>query len=170
MDQSLYRGMIDSLLYLTAGRLDITFAIGVCARYQSKPKMSQITQVKRIMKYINGTSDYGILYSHNANSLLTGYRDADREDNADDRKSTFGGCFLLGNNLISWFSKKQNSVFLSTTEAEYVAAGKSKVELLIKALSKEEGILKGDGIDEEEENEDRSDASDDEDATSSDED
>ncbi|XP_050916807.1 uncharacterized mitochondrial protein AtMg00810-like [Lathyrus oleraceus] len=77
LDQRLYRSMIGSLLYLTANRLDMTFVVGVCVRYQSEPKMSHIIQVKRILKYINGTSDYGILYSHNANFLLIGYYDAD---------------------------------------------------------------------------------------------
>jgi len=72
VDQSMYRSMIESLLYLTASRPDITFVVGVCVRYQAEPKMSHLTQVKRILKYFNGTSDYGILYSHNANSKLIG--------------------------------------------------------------------------------------------------
>lgn len=88
MDQGLYRSMVGSLLYLTANRPDITFVVGVCARYQSEPKMSHITQFKRILKYINGTSEYGMLYSHNANSLLTGYCDVDWAGSVDDRKST----------------------------------------------------------------------------------
>jgi hypothetical protein len=63
VDQSLYRSMIGSLLYLTASRPDITYDVGVCARYQADPKVSHLTQVKRILKYVNGTSDYGIMYS-----------------------------------------------------------------------------------------------------------
>ncbi|XP_050876093.1 uncharacterized mitochondrial protein AtMg00810-like [Lathyrus oleraceus] len=122
MDQSLYRSMIGSLFYPTASRPGITFAVGFCARYQYEPKISHITQVKRILKYINGTIEYGMMYSHNANSLLTGYYDADWVGTTGDRKSTSGGCFFLGNNLISWFSKKQNSVSLSTVEDEYIDA------------------------------------------------
>ncbi|KAK2457617.1 hypothetical protein QL285_004869 [Trifolium repens] len=129
-DQSLYISIIGCLLYLTASRPDISFAVGVCARYQAEPKMSHLTQVKRILKYVNGTSDYGIMYSHGEDSRLTGYCDADWADSADDRKSTSGGCFFLGNNLISWFSKKQNCVALSTAEAEYIAAGSSCSQLL----------------------------------------
>ncbi|XP_050917843.1 uncharacterized mitochondrial protein AtMg00810-like [Lathyrus oleraceus] len=72
VDQSIYKSKIGSLWYLTTSRPDIRFVVEVCVRYQSKPKMSHITQVKRILKYINETSDYGMLYSHNANSLLTG--------------------------------------------------------------------------------------------------
>jgi len=86
VNQSLYRSMIGSLLYLTASRLDITIVVGVCARYQAEPKMSHLVQVKRILKYINGTTDYGILYSHSDNSRLMGYCDADWEGSANDRK------------------------------------------------------------------------------------
>ncbi|XP_050916657.1 uncharacterized mitochondrial protein AtMg00810-like [Lathyrus oleraceus] len=123
VDQSLYRSMIGSILYLTTSRSDITFAVGVCARYQAEPKISHITQVKRIFKYINRTSEYGMMYSYNTNSMLVGYCNADWEGSADDRKITYGGCFFLGNNPISWFNNKQNCVSLSTTEAEYIAAG-----------------------------------------------
>ncbi|XP_050897709.1 uncharacterized mitochondrial protein AtMg00810-like [Lathyrus oleraceus] len=119
MDQSLYKSMIGSLMYLTTRRPDIEFVVGVCVRYQSEPKMSHITQVKRILKYINGTSDYGMLSSHNANPLLIGYCDADWAGNVNDKKSISGGCFFLGNNLISWFNNKQNNVSLSTVKAEY---------------------------------------------------
>jgi hypothetical protein len=69
--------------------------------------MSDLTQVKRILKYINDTSDYGILYSHSTNSKLIGYCDVDWAGSAYDRKSTSGGCFFLGNNLVAWFGKKQ---------------------------------------------------------------
>ncbi|KAK2382486.1 putative mitochondrial protein [Trifolium repens] len=130
VDQSLYRSIIGSLLYLTASRPDISFAVGVCARYQAEPRMSHLAQVKRILKYVNGTSDYGIMYSHGEDSRLTGYCDADWAGSADDRKSTSGGCFFLGNNLISCFSKKQNCVALSTAEAEYIAAGSNCSQLL----------------------------------------
>ncbi|KAK2429638.1 putative mitochondrial protein [Trifolium repens] len=141
VDQSLYRSMIGSLLYLTASRPDITYAVGVCARYQADPKVSHLTQVKRILKYVNGTSDYGIMYSHCENSTLYGYCDADWAGSADDRKSTSGGCFFLGTNLISWFSKKQNCVALSTAEAEYVAAGSSCSQLVwMKQMLKEYDI------------------------------
>lgn len=108
VDQSLYRSMIDNLLYLTISRPDVNFVVGVCPRYQPEPKVSHISQVKRILKYVKGTSEYGILYSHDSNYMLVGYCDADWTDSVDDRKSTYGGCFFLQNNLISWFSKKKN--------------------------------------------------------------
>ncbi|XP_057418565.1 uncharacterized mitochondrial protein AtMg00810-like [Lotus japonicus] len=77
VDQSIYRSMIGSLLYLTASSPYITFVVGVCARYQAEPKASHLVQVKRIIKYVNGTSDYGILYSHDQNSSFVGYCDVD---------------------------------------------------------------------------------------------
>ena len=133
--------MIGSLLYLTASRPDITYAVGVCARYQANPKISHLNQVKRILKYVNGTSDYGIMYCHCSDSMLVGYCDADWAGSADDRKSTSGGCFYLGTNLISWFSKKQNCVSLSTAEAEYIAAGSSCSQLVwMKQILKEYNV------------------------------
>jgi len=139
--------MIGSLLYLTASRPNITFVVGVCAWYQAEQKMSHLTQVKRILKYINSTSDYGILYSNSGNSMLIGYCDADWDGSADDRKSTYGECFFVGNNIISWFSKKQNCVSQSTTEAEYIATGSSFSQLvwmkqIRKEYSVEQNVLK----------------------------
>ncbi|XP_050896247.1 uncharacterized mitochondrial protein AtMg00810-like [Lathyrus oleraceus] len=125
VDQSLYRSMIGSLLYLTTSRPNITFVVGVCDIYQAEPKVSHINQVKRILKHVNGTCDYGMLCSHDSNSMLVGYCDVDWVGSADDRKSTIEGCLFLGNNLISWFIKKHNCVSLSTAEAEYIAAGNS---------------------------------------------
>ncbi|XP_058741478.1 uncharacterized mitochondrial protein AtMg00810-like [Vicia villosa] len=104
VDQSLSMSMI--LLYLTASRPYITFVVGVYARHQAEPKISLLNQVKIILKYVNGTCDYGILYSHDPNSKLLGHCDADWAGSADDRRSNSGACFFLGNNLISWFNKK----------------------------------------------------------------
>ncbi|XP_065629150.1 uncharacterized mitochondrial protein AtMg00810-like [Quercus suber] len=122
VDPSLYRSMIGSLLYLTASRLDISYSVGVCARYQANPKESHMTALKRIIKYVKTTAEFGVWYSKDTNSVLAGYSDADWAGNADDRKSTSGGCFYVGNNLVSWMRKKQNSISLSTAEAEYIAA------------------------------------------------
>ena len=120
---TLYRSIIGSLLYLTTSRPNIAFSVGVCARYQVAPKESHLTAVERIIRYVNGTPDYGLWYSKDSNASLAGYSDADWAGSVDDRKSTLGGCFYLGNNLVSWMSKKQNSVSLSTAEVEYIAAG-----------------------------------------------
>nr|XP_023922506.1 uncharacterized protein LOC112033957 [Quercus suber] len=106
VDPTLYRSTIGSLLYLVASRPNIAFSVGVCARFQAVPKECYLTTVKRIIRYINGTFDYGIWYSKGSNECLVGYLDADWVGCIDDRKSTSGGCFYLGNNLVSWMSKK----------------------------------------------------------------
>ena len=115
VDVTLYRSMIGSLLCFTASRLDIAFNVGVCARFQSNPKESHFNAVKRIFKYVSGTCDFGLFYSKESNVSLVGYFVANWASNANDRKNTIGGCFYEGTNLVVWMSKKQNSVFLSTT-------------------------------------------------------
>jgi hypothetical protein len=129
-DQTHYRSMIGSLLYLTASRPDISFSVGVCARYQANPKESHVKAVKRIIRYISGTTDFGICYTFDTNVEIAGYTDSDWAGDANDRKSTSGGAFFVGNNLVSWHSKKQNCVSLSTAQAEYVAAGSCCTQLL----------------------------------------
>ncbi|XP_050259668.1 uncharacterized mitochondrial protein AtMg00810-like [Quercus robur] len=124
VDPTLYRSMIGSLLYLTTSRLDIAFSVGVCARFQAAPKESQLTTIKRIIRYINDISDYGIWYLKDSNECLAEYSDVDWARCIDDRKSTSGGCFYLGNNLLSWMSKKQNLVSLSTMSPTKHSASK----------------------------------------------
>lgn len=77
VDQTLYRKMIGSLLYLIASRLDISFSVGVCARFQANPKESHLTTVKRIIRYVSGIVNYGVWYSRDTNLDLAGYSDVD---------------------------------------------------------------------------------------------
>ncbi|CAM8997177.1 unnamed protein product [Rhodiola kirilowii] len=102
VDQTLYRSMIGSLLYLTANRPDV----GVCARYKENPKESHLMNVKRIIKYVCGRVDCGLWYPKDTSSHLVGYCNADWAGNVENRKSTSGKYFFLGNNLVSRFSKK----------------------------------------------------------------
>ena len=81
---TLYRSIIGSLLYLTTSRSDIAFSVGVCARYQAALKESRLTMVKRIIRYINGTPDYGFWYSKDSNACLASYSDADWAGSVDD--------------------------------------------------------------------------------------
>ncbi|KAK6160783.1 hypothetical protein DH2020_004164 [Rehmannia glutinosa] len=113
MDESKYRGMIGSLLYLTATRPDITFAVGVCARFQSAPKESHMTATKRILRYLKGCQEVGLWYPKEGGFKLIGYSDSDCAGCRVDRKSTSGTCQMLGNRFVSWFSKKQNSIATS---------------------------------------------------------
>ncbi|KAI3735961.1 hypothetical protein L6452_15489 [Arctium lappa] len=122
VDQKVYRSMIGSLLYLTASRPDIMFAICFCARYQSNPKESHFNAVKRILRYLKGTPNLGLWYPKDSRFDLTAFTDADHAGCKLDRKSTSGSCQFIGDKLVSWTSKKQNCVSTSTVEAEYVAA------------------------------------------------
>ncbi|MGD7448503.1 Ty1/Copia family ribonuclease HI, partial [Ralstonia pseudosolanacearum] len=108
--------------YLIECRPDILFSTCLCARFQSAPKESHLNAVKRIFRYLIGTPALGLFYPRSRQLDLLSYSDADFAGSRTDRKSTSGTCHFLGSSLVSWFSKKQNSVALSTTEAEYMAA------------------------------------------------
>ena len=125
-----YRGMIGSLLYLTASRPDIMFATCLCARFQADPKESHLIAVKRIFRYLKGTPNLGIWYPKDTGFDLIGYTDSDFAGCKIDRKSTSGSCQFLGRRLVSWYSKKQHSVSTSTAEAEYIAAGSCCAQIL----------------------------------------
>ena len=100
VDPSLYRSMIGSLLYLITSRPDISYSVGVCARYQANPKESHMTILKRTIKYVKTTAEFYVWYIKDTSDVLAGYSDADWAGNADDRKSTSGSCFYMGNNLV----------------------------------------------------------------------
>ncbi|KAG9439560.1 hypothetical protein H6P81_019725 [Aristolochia fimbriata] len=143
-EPTLYRSMIGSLLYLTASRPDLCYSVGLCARFQSAPKESHVKTVKRIIRYVKNTVNLGVWYAVNTSNVLAGYSDADWAGDTDDRKNTSGGCFYLGTNLVSWYNKKQNSISLSTTEAEYIAAGSCCAQLLwMKQMLADYGIPNG---------------------------
>ena len=122
VDQKEYRSMIGSLLYLTATRPDIQFGVGLCARYQASPRTSHRKVVKHIFRYLKFTPEFGLWYSADSSLVLVGFSDADFGGCRLDRKSTSGTCQFLGTSLVYWSSRKQASVALSSTEAEYVAA------------------------------------------------
>jgi hypothetical protein len=131
VDQTLYRSMIGSLLYLTASRPDIMFRVCMCVRFQANSKKAHVRAVKRILKYLKHNPSVGLWYPKGDTSDLIGYFDSDYPGCKIDRKSTSGGCHLLGRSLVSWTSKKQNSVALSTAEAEYIAAGACCTQILL---------------------------------------
>nr|GEV10613.1 uncharacterized mitochondrial protein AtMg00810-like [Tanacetum cinerariifolium] len=114
-----YRGMIGTLLYLTASRPDLQFAICMCARYQARPTEKHIHAVKRIFRYLRRTVNQGLWYSKDFSIALTKFADADHAGCQDTRRSTSGSIYFLGDRLISWSSKRQKSVAISSTKAEY---------------------------------------------------
>ncbi|GJY00783.1 putative ribonuclease H-like domain-containing protein [Tanacetum coccineum] len=121
VDVHLYRSMIGSLMYLTASRPDIMFAVCACARFQVTPKTSHLNVVKRIFRYLKGQPKLGLWYPRDSPFDLEAFSDSDYAGASLDRKSTTGGCQFLGKRLISWQCKKQTIVANSTTEVEYVA-------------------------------------------------
>jgi hypothetical protein len=122
--------MIGSLLYLWASRPDIMLLVCMCARFQANPKKVHLRAVKRIMRYLVYTPKFGLWYSEGSIFDLIGYSDDDYVGCKIDRKSTSGTCQFLGRSLVSWASKKQNSVALSSDEAKYIVVGHCCAQLL----------------------------------------
>ncbi|XP_015168508.1 uncharacterized mitochondrial protein AtMg00810-like [Solanum tuberosum] len=120
VNQTMYRGIIRSLLYLTASKPNIIFSVRMHARFQAAPKESHLKAAKRILRYLKETQDLVLSYPTCDSLDLIGLANADYAGFLVDRKSTSGMSRFLGSSLISWGIKKQNSVALSTAEAEYV--------------------------------------------------
>jgi hypothetical protein len=118
----MYRSMIGSLLYVTASRTDVIFSVYMCARFQTSLRESHLKATKRILRYLKHTQNIGLWYPKGAKFELIGYSDSDYAGCKVERRSTSDTCQLLGRSLASWSSKKQNSVALSTAEAEYIVA------------------------------------------------
>ncbi|XP_066323441.1 secreted RxLR effector protein 161-like [Miscanthus floridulus] len=130
IDQKVYHSMIGTLLYLCASRPDIILSVCMCARFQANPKECHLMAIKRILRYLVHTPNFGLWYPKGSNFNLLGYLDFDYAGCKVERKSTSWTCQFLGRSLVSWSSKKQNSVALSITKAEYVAAGACCAQLL----------------------------------------
>ena len=134
-----YQELLGGLLYVaTCTRPDISFAVGKLARHASAPTQAHASAAKGVLKYLKGTSQLGLRYA--AAGALTGYCDADFAGNVDTRRSTTGYAFLLNGAAISWMSKVQPTVAVSTTEAEYIAAAMAAREALwLRTLVRELG-------------------------------
>ncbi|KAK2969370.1 hypothetical protein RJ640_000642 [Escallonia rubra] len=122
VDATFYRSMVGNLLYLTATRPDIMFAASLISRFMQAPSHFHLGAANRVLRYIQGTIDYGIMNGRSKEVKLIGFCDSDFGGCKDDMKSTSGYCFTLGSGVFSWLSKKQQSVAQSSAEAEYVSA------------------------------------------------
>jgi hypothetical protein len=120
VDQMVYHSIIGSLLYLCSSRPDIMLSVCIYARFQVAPKECHMRAVKRIMRYLVLTPNLGLWYLKGSHFDIIGYSDADYAECKVDRKSTSGTYQFLGRSLVSWSSKKQNSIALSMAKAEYV--------------------------------------------------
>uniref|UniRef100_A0A6N2K750 Integrase catalytic domain-containing protein n=1 Tax=Salix viminalis TaxID=40686 RepID=A0A6N2K750_SALVM len=129
-DECTYRKIVGSLLYLTATRPDLMYAASLLSRFMNQPTRKHMGVAKRVLRYVQGTLHYGIEYVRNQSSTLVGFCDADWAGSEDDSLSTSGYAFSFGSGVFSWASVKQNTVALSTAEAEYVSASEATTQAI----------------------------------------
>jgi hypothetical protein len=127
-DPSLYRSLTGALQYLTITRPEISFAVQQACLFMHDPRIPHFNHVKRILRYLKGTLDHGLHINSSSPTTLTAYSDADWAGCPDTRRSTSGYCVFLGNNLVSWSSKRQVTVSRSSAEAEYRAVAHAVAE------------------------------------------
>ncbi|XP_048501594.1 secreted RxLR effector protein 161-like [Beta vulgaris subsp. vulgaris] len=121
-DVTMYRQLVGSLIYLTLTIPDIAYAVSVISRFMQKSMKCHLEAVRRLLRYVKGTIDYGILYRNDKEFEVVRYCDADYAGDLDTRRSTTGYVFNLGSGAVSWCSKRQPTMSLSSAEAEYRAA------------------------------------------------
>nr|GEW09369.1 hypothetical protein [Tanacetum cinerariifolium] len=121
VDQTRFRSMVGSLIFLTASRPDLVFDVCMCAMHQASPTKKHLEALKRVFRYLKGTINWRLWYPKDTAVALTAYAYADHAGCQDTRRCTSGRAQFLGDNLVSWSSKKQKSTAISTTEAEYIA-------------------------------------------------
>lgn len=141
--ETIHRQLIGCLLYATmCSRPDICYAVTYLSRFQHKPNTETWTYMKRVLRYLKGTLDQKLTYDRNiSENALYGYVDADWGSDKQDRKSTTGYVYYIYGCLCVWSSKKQGSVSLSSTEAEYVALSEACTEVIwIKRILQEMGL------------------------------
>ncbi|GJR97764.1 ribonuclease H-like domain-containing protein [Tanacetum coccineum] len=119
VDLTLYRSLVVSLQYLTFTRPDISYAVQQVCLYMHDPREPHFFALKRILCYVRGTLDYELQLFSSSTTYLVAYSDADWAGCPTTRRSTFGYCVFLGNNLLSWSSKRQQTLSRSSAEAEY---------------------------------------------------
>ncbi|XP_026434283.1 uncharacterized protein LOC113331845 [Papaver somniferum] len=124
-----YRSLIGALQYLTWTRPEISYVVNQVCQYMHSPTFDHLIVAKRILRYIKGIIDYGILFSKGL-TAVHGFSDADWASDPDTRKSTGGYCIFFGSNLIFWSSKRQSTVARSSTEAEFRSLANSAAEVI----------------------------------------
>ena len=123
VDPTNFGSTIGSLRYLTHTRLDLLYLVGLLSRYMETPTSDHLSYAKRILRYVTGTLDFGLMYLKcQMQDALIGYNDSDFAGDIDDRKSTSRHVFFMGSSIVNWGSLKQTIVVLSSCEAEYIAA------------------------------------------------
>jgi hypothetical protein len=136
-DPTAYRSLAGALQYLTFTRSDITYAVQQICLHMHDPREPHLTALKRLLRYLRGTIDYGLLLHRSSFAELVVYTDVDWAGCPDTRRSTSGYAIFLGGNLVSWSSKHQHVVSRSSAEAEYrvVANGVAEASWLRQLLA-----------------------------------
>ena len=117
-----YRSIVGSLRYLVNSRPDLAFSVGMVSRFMQTPNPEHWAAIKRVIRYVAGTTSLGCKFVKGPNSDLIGFTDSDHAGDVEKRKSTSGVVFFLGQNIVTWSSQKQRVVSLSSCESEYIAA------------------------------------------------
>jgi hypothetical protein len=120
IDPHLYKQPIGSLMYLVNTRPDICYAVSILSQFMSQSRQTHWIVAKHVLRYLRGTVGYRLRYAFDVDMILQGYADADWAGSAVDWKSTSSCCFTLGSTMVSWCSRKQSSMALSTAEAEFI--------------------------------------------------
>ncbi|KAE8676644.1 hypothetical protein F3Y22_tig00111582pilonHSYRG00249 [Hibiscus syriacus] len=142
VDPTFFKSLVGSIRYLTCTRPDILHAVGLVSRYMESPTTTHFKAAKRILRYLKGTIDFGLFYSVSNYYKLVGYSDSDWGGDIDNRRSTTGFVFFMGDIAFTWMSKKQPIVTLSTCEAEYVVATSCVCQAIwLRNLLKEIGLI-----------------------------
>ena len=125
-----YQRMVGKLIYLSHTRPDIAYAVGVVSQFMHQPQVSHMKAVWRIVRYLKGTAGHGNLFKTYKHLEIQGYTDADWAGSKDNRRSTSGYFTMVGGNLVTWRSKKQKVVSLSSAEAEFRGIARGVAEIL----------------------------------------
>ncbi|KAH9714416.1 retrovirus-related pol polyprotein from transposon RE1 [Citrus sinensis] len=128
-DATHYKNIVGGMQYLVLTRPEIAFVVSKLSQYVSSPTMQHLIACKRVLRYLKSTQDYELKFAHNGEMKITGFIDADWACDLDDRKSIGAYCIYLGNNLISWSSKKQSVIARSSAESEYRALTSASAEI-----------------------------------------
>ncbi|KAJ0625451.1 putative RNA-directed DNA polymerase [Helianthus annuus] len=141
VEKERYQRLVGKLIYLSHTRPDIAYAVSVVSQFMHQPQIAHMGAVCRIMRYLKGTIGHGVLFKSNGHLKIQGYTDADWAGDKGDRRSTSGYFTLVGGNLVTWRSKKQKVVALSSAEAEFRGIARGLTEILwIRKLLTEVGF------------------------------
>ncbi|XP_020266386.1 uncharacterized protein LOC109841867 [Asparagus officinalis] len=129
-NEKLFRSLVRGLMYLTHTQLDIMFLVSLVSRFMCNPSVHHLGAARRILHYVRGTINYGIWYEPIPNFKLIGFTDSDWASFIDDRKSTRGFIFNIGSGVVSLSSKKQGSIALSLSQAEYIVVSSATCQAI----------------------------------------